>query len=148
MSPEPNLRWSKPDHGVACRPPRTGSPFPQSGHPDCAWNRNHLGRTLVNDRAICPKAAFPTIEIQEHVPETESIRTTRVAVNLLGDGFVEAVADRTFLEMARNNARRHSTKSADRCSTFPSSKLRGKPALGGSAGRISKPPCYRSQGTP
>src|SRR5437899_987049 len=101
MSPEPNLRWSKPDHGVACRPPRTGSPFPQSGHPDCGWNRNHLGRTLVNDRAICPKAAFPTIEIQEHVPETESIRTTRVAVNLLGDGFVEAVADRTFLEMAR-----------------------------------------------
>ena len=59
------------------------------------------GRTLVNDRAICPKAAFPTIEIQEHVPETESIRTTRVAVNLLGDCFVEAVADRTFLEMAR-----------------------------------------------
>src|SRR5713101_8946841 len=40
------------------------------------------GRTL-NDRAICPNAAFPTTEIQEHVPETESIRTTRVAVNLL-----------------------------------------------------------------
>src|SRR5438876_3213366 len=35
------------------------------------------GRTLVNDRAICPNAAFPDSEIQERVPETETIRTTR-----------------------------------------------------------------------
>src|SRR6266480_3561047 len=26
------------------------------------------GRTLVNDRSICPNAAFPDTEIQEHVP--------------------------------------------------------------------------------
>src|SRR6266436_9081764 len=29
------------------------------------------GRSLVNDRAICPNAAFPDKEIQERVPETE-----------------------------------------------------------------------------
>jgi len=63
------------------------------------------GRTLVNDRAICPNGAFATTEIQEHVPEIESIRTTRVALGLLGDGFVEAVADQTFLELARKQCK-------------------------------------------
>ncbi|HEX9247691.1 MAG TPA: di-heme oxidoredictase family protein [bacterium] len=58
------------------------------------------GRTLVNDRAICPNGQFPNTEIQERVPLTETIRTTRVALNLLGDGFVEAVADQTLIELA------------------------------------------------
>src|SRR4029077_8990893 len=49
------------------------------------------GRTLVNDRAICPSGAFPDSEIQERVPDTETIRTTRASLNLLGDGLVEAV---------------------------------------------------------
>ncbi|MGH9316953.1 MAG: di-heme oxidoredictase family protein [Thermoanaerobaculia bacterium] len=59
------------------------------------------GRSLVNDRAICPSADFPNTEIQERVPETETIRTNRVSVNLLGDGFVEAVADQTLIDLAR-----------------------------------------------
>jgi len=59
------------------------------------------GRTLVNDRAICPNAAFPNHEIQERVPETEKIRTFRISLNLLGDGFVEAVADQTLIDLAR-----------------------------------------------
>src|SRR5215469_12539976 len=52
------------------------------------------GRSLVNDRGICP-------EIQERVPDTETVRTTRVSVSLFGDGFVEAVADQTLIELAR-----------------------------------------------
>jgi CxxC motif-containing protein (DUF1111 family) len=63
------------------------------------------GRTLVNDRAICPSAAFPGTEIQERVPDSETIRTNRVSVNLLGDGFVEAIADQTLIELARNQCR-------------------------------------------
>src|SRR3989441_1202161 len=59
------------------------------------------GRTLVNDRAICPNAQFPDSEIQERVSDTETIRTTRLSLNLLGDGLVEAVADETLLEIAR-----------------------------------------------
>jgi CxxC motif-containing protein (DUF1111 family) len=59
------------------------------------------GRTLVNDRSICPSAAFPDTEIQEHVPDTENIRTTRMSLGLLGDGFVEAVADQTLLDLAK-----------------------------------------------
>src|SRR6476646_9041251 len=59
------------------------------------------GRSLVNDRAICPNAAFPSSEIQERVPETESIRTFRISLCLLGDGFVEAVADKTLIDLAQ-----------------------------------------------
>ncbi len=58
-------------------------------------------RTLINDRAICPNAAFPDSEIQERVPDSETIRTTRASLNLLGDGFVEAVADQTLLDIGR-----------------------------------------------
>jgi CxxC motif-containing protein (DUF1111 family) len=53
------------------------------------------GRAIVNDRAICPQA-------QEHVPDTEDIRTLRAVLNVLGDGFVEAVDDKTFLAIATN----------------------------------------------
>ncbi len=59
------------------------------------------GRTLVNDRAICPNAQFPDIELQEHVPDSETIRTTRLSVNLFGDGFVEAVPDQTLVDIAK-----------------------------------------------
>jgi CxxC motif-containing protein (DUF1111 family) len=51
------------------------------------------GRSIVNDRSICPQA-------QEHIPDTETIRTFRAVLNTLGDGFVEAVGDQTFLAIA------------------------------------------------
>jgi len=63
------------------------------------------GRTLVNDRAICPNADFPNTEIQERLPVTETIRTNRISLNLLGDGFVEAVADQTLIDLARQQCR-------------------------------------------
>jgi CxxC motif-containing protein (DUF1111 family) len=52
------------------------------------------GRSIVNDRAICPQA-------QEHVPDTENIRALRAALNTLGDGFVEAIADPTLMQIAQ-----------------------------------------------
>src|SRR5579863_1798396 len=51
------------------------------------------GRSIVNDRSICPQA-------QEHIPDTENVRAQRAVLNTLGDGFVEAVEDRTFLAIA------------------------------------------------
>src|SRR5580700_5358789 len=63
------------------------------------------GRSLVNDRAICPNAAFPDKEIQERVPETESIRTFRLSLSLLGDGFVEAIADQTLIDLANQQCK-------------------------------------------
>jgi CxxC motif-containing protein (DUF1111 family) len=44
------------------------------------------GRSIVNDRAICEAA-------QEHLPDSENIRTQRAVLSVLGDGFVEAVED-------------------------------------------------------
>ncbi len=62
-------------------------------------------RTLVNDRAICPNAQFPDSEIQERVPDSERIRTFRISLNILGDGFVEAVDDTTLVGIAREQCR-------------------------------------------
>jgi CxxC motif-containing protein (DUF1111 family) len=63
------------------------------------------GRSLLNDRAICPNAAVPNDEIQERVPETETIRTFRLSLSLLGDGFVEAVADQTLIDLAEQQCK-------------------------------------------
>lgn len=63
------------------------------------------GRSLVNDRAICPNAAFPAEEIQERVPETETIRAFRISLNLLGDGFVEAIPDQTLIELSKQQCK-------------------------------------------
>src|ERR1700676_4086281 len=63
------------------------------------------GRSLVNDPAICPTAAFPDKEIQERVPESETIRTFRLSLNLLGDGFVEAIADRTLVDISKEQCK-------------------------------------------
>jgi CxxC motif-containing protein (DUF1111 family) len=51
------------------------------------------GRSIVNDRAIGPQA-------QEHIPGTENIRALRATLNTLGDGFVEAIEDRTLIAIA------------------------------------------------
>jgi len=55
------------------------------------------GRSIVNDRAICPQA-------QEHVPEMETIRALRAVNNTLGDGFVEAIDDNTLIAIANRQA--------------------------------------------
>ena len=65
-------------------------------NPTITINDGHdtiTGRSIVNDRAICPQA-------QEHLPSAENIRSLRSALNLLGDGFVEAVDDQTLLNIA------------------------------------------------
>src|SRR5215467_11031355 len=63
------------------------------------------GRSLVNDRAICPNAAFPNKEIQERVPDTETIRTLRLSLSVLGDGFVEAIADQTLVDLSKQQCK-------------------------------------------
>jgi CxxC motif-containing protein (DUF1111 family) len=55
-------------------------------------------RNLINDRAICP-------EIQERVPTTETVRTTRLVTNLLGDGYVEAIADETLIQIRKDQCK-------------------------------------------
>jgi CxxC motif-containing protein (DUF1111 family) len=52
------------------------------------------GRSLVNDRAICP-------DVQMRVPEDAPIRSLRLSISVLGDGFVEAVADQTLIDISK-----------------------------------------------
>src|SRR5882757_159447 len=63
------------------------------------------GRSLVNQRTICPNAAFPGIEIQERVPDSETIRTFRTSLGILGDGFVEAVDDSTLIDISNRQCK-------------------------------------------
>src|SRR5467141_1334036 len=81
------------------------------------------GRTLINDRAICP-------EVQEHVPDTETIRTRRLAVNTLGDGFVEAVADATLLSISKDQCRSTHGKICGQALRVPVVEVVGETAVG------------------
>ena len=88
------------------------------------------GRTLVNDRSICPNAAFPQSEIQEHVPDSENIRTTRVSLGVLGDGFVEAVADGTLVELARKQCKESHRKICGQVIYVPIVEAPGQTGIG------------------
>lgn len=88
------------------------------------------GRTLVNDRAICPNAAFPDSEIQERVPDTETIRTTRASVSLLGDGLVEAVDDETLVNLARRQCRLSHGRICGQAIRVPVVEARGTTRIG------------------
>jgi CxxC motif-containing protein (DUF1111 family) len=88
------------------------------------------GRTLVNDRAICPNGAFPDIQLQEHVPDSETIRTNRLAVNVLGDGFVEAVADQTLTDLARTQCRQSHGRICGQALSVPILEAPGKTGVG------------------
>lgn len=51
------------------------------------------GGSLINDRAIDPS-------IQEYVPSGETIRSQRLSLSTLGDGYIEAIDDQTLLNIA------------------------------------------------
>lgn len=53
-------------------------------------------RSLINQRAICADA-------QSHATPNDNTRTGRISLSVLGDGFVEAVPDATFLALAKQN---------------------------------------------
>src|SRR6266702_405044 len=87
-------------------------------------------RSLVNDRAICPNAAFPSTEIQERVPDSEHIRTFRVSLNLLGDGFVEAVPDQTLVDLAKDQCNKSHHKICGQVLYVPIVEAPGQTAVG------------------
>jgi CxxC motif-containing protein (DUF1111 family) len=88
------------------------------------------GRTLINDRAICPNASFPNIQLQERVPETEKIRTLRTSLNLLGDGFIEAVPDETFKNLAADQCRKSHGKICGKAISVPVLEASGTNRIG------------------
>ena len=88
------------------------------------------GRTLVNDRAICPNGAFPDTEIHERVPDTEKVRTFRISISVLGDGFVEAVADETFTALKKEQCRKSGGKVCGHIQYVPIVEAPGQTAVG------------------
>src|ERR1700751_1566938 len=88
------------------------------------------GRSLVNDRAICPNAAYSNNEIQERVPETDTIRTFRLSLNLLGDGFVEAVADQTLIDLAEQQCKSSHRKICGQILQVPIVEAPGQMSVG------------------
>lgn len=88
------------------------------------------GRSLINDRAICPSGAFPSTEIQEHVPDSEKVRTFRVSLNLLGDGFVEALSDQTLEDLAKAQCKKTHGKICGQALYVPIVESPGKTAVG------------------
>ncbi len=74
----------------------------RAGHRDRNGNFVEApGGSLVQDRAIHPS-------LQEVITPDEDIRTFRTSLNVLGDGFVEAIADETLLAIARDQPRQSS----------------------------------------
>jgi CxxC motif-containing protein (DUF1111 family) len=53
---------------------------------------NSLGGSLIESRATYP-------DIVPHTPVLDAVRTFRISTNLLGNGFVEAIADSTLLSI-------------------------------------------------
>ena len=88
------------------------------------------GRSLINDRAICPSGAFPDTEIQERVPQSENIRTFRLSLNVLGDGFVEALPDQTFLDLAAHQCKSSHRKICGQVLNVPILEAPGQMAVG------------------
>jgi hypothetical protein len=86
------------------------------------------GRSLVNDRATCPEA-------QQRVPDSETIRTFRLSLSVLGDGFVEAVADETLVDLARAQCTRTRGRICGLVMHVPVIEAPGETESGGSAGR-------------
>jgi len=80
-------------------------------------------RTLVNDRAICA-------EIQEHVPATETVRTTRLATNILGDGYVEAISDETLLKIRKQQCQASRGKICGQAVKVPVPESEGRDRIG------------------
>lgn len=81
------------------------------------------GRSLVNDRAVCPEA-------QEHVPATEPIRALRAVLNTLGDGFVEAIDDSTLIAIAQSQPAQSNGRIAGEAIKVPVLEAPGQTRVG------------------
>ena len=77
--------------------PVTGGPTQiselRAGHLVFGFFQDAPGGSLINDRAI-------DASIQERVPGTENVRTFRITLSTLGDGFVEAINSNTLIALA------------------------------------------------
>jgi CxxC motif-containing protein (DUF1111 family) len=60
-----------------------------------------FGRSLINDRAICPSDNFTGLSAQMAAPEDITVRSNRMSLSILGDGFIEAIPDEAIQKVAQ-----------------------------------------------
>jgi CxxC motif-containing protein (DUF1111 family) len=80
-------------------------------------------RSLVNDRAMCAEA-------QQVAPDSENIRTFRMSLSILGDGFIESIADSTLLNIAKQQRELTNGRIAGQAIQVPVDEMPGKTAVG------------------
>jgi len=88
------------------------------------------GRSLINDRSICPNINSPNTDVQEHVPDTETIRAVHISLNMLGDGYVEAVPDAALLAISQAQCSRDSGRICGKALHVPVVEAPGQAAIG------------------
>jgi CxxC motif-containing protein (DUF1111 family) len=81
------------------------------------------GRSLVNDRSLCGEAT-------ERVAGTETIHALRATTSVLGDGFVESIADNTLVAIANNQPRQSGGRIAGMVVRVPISEASGATGVG------------------
>ena len=67
----------------------------RAGHFSRGVFAEHPGGSLIQDRAIDPA-------IQERVLDDYDVRSLRISLNTLGDGFIEAIADTTLVAISQD----------------------------------------------
>jgi len=110
-------------------PPWPGGKFQNPEIPHARGTEIIKGRTLVNDRAIC-RTRLPSTKFRSAFRIRRTFRTFRVSLNVLGDGFVEAVPDQTLLTSLRTNARKTTTRFAARLLYVPILEAPGQTGVG------------------
>ncbi len=77
-----------------------------------------MNRSLINQRAVCPAIDtitvngqqqafnFPQTQGQERISTAETIRAFRMSLNIIGDGFIESIADQALLDLASSQCTR------------------------------------------
>lgn len=88
------------------------------------------GRSLVNDRSICPNVNAPNTDVQEHVPDTETIRAAHISLSMLGDGYVEAVSDATLLAISQTQCSRDNGRICGEALRVPIVEAPGQTGIG------------------
>jgi len=73
---------------------------------------------------------FSEKEIQERVPETETIRTFRLSLSVLGDGFVEAIADQTLIDLSKQQCKSSQGKICGQILNVPIVEAPGQMGVG------------------
>jgi CxxC motif-containing protein (DUF1111 family) len=81
------------------------------------------GGSLINSNAL-PGVPMP------YVPEGEIIRSFRTSLNILGDGYIEAIADDTLIEIARSQSDRTHGRIAGQVIQVPLLEAPGQTRVG------------------